>query len=250
MLYLTFVTYRRNESTIFGSNKTMNNLPKLKTILGFCVQLHPIALYLLGYLDAKESFLVLGVSYLIYALFIQVKMGYAFVFDLTRLQFPKKKNAFEKTTSALGYFVGYCIVLFIWLFLYLFFFALMYDAIARGIDYDAPTIWEGSSGSLLIRTLIINGLFFLISDAIDFWKYVKAYKLEHHDMMRSIFLNLQLQTGNKWTMIPIFWFLFFWALFIFLVTAMAFEWAIVSFLFFDIGFSYLKMLEKKKNDFY
>ena len=100
-------------------------------------------------------------------------------------------------------------MLFIWLFLYLFFFALMYDAIARGIDYDAPTIWEGSSGSLLIRTLIINGLFFLISDAIDFWKYVKAYKLEHHDMMRSIFLNLQLQTGNKWTMIPIFWFLLF-----------------------------------------
>ena len=82
------------------------------------MQLHPIALYLLGYLDAKESFLVLGVSYLIYALFIQVKMGYAFVFDLTRLQFPKKKNAFEKTTSALGYFVGYCIVLFIWLFLF------------------------------------------------------------------------------------------------------------------------------------
>ena len=40
----------------------MNNKPQLKNIIGFCAQLHPIALYLLGYLDAKESFLVLAVS--------------------------------------------------------------------------------------------------------------------------------------------------------------------------------------------
>jgi len=232
------------------TEKLANNKPTIKNILGFCVQFHPIALYLLGYLDAKESFLVLGVSYLIYALFIQVKMGYAFVFDLIHLQFPKKKNPFEKTSSAIGYFIGFVVILLIWLFLYLIYFALMYDAIARGINYDEPTIWEGASGKLLIRTLIINGIFFLISDAIDFWRYVKAYKLENHDMMRSLFLNLPLQTANKWTMFPIFWFLFFWAIFIFLITAMAFEMAIISFILFDLGFSYLKMLEKKKNNLY
>lgn len=174
-------------------------------------------------------------------------MGFAFVFDLVQLQFPKKSNSFEKASSAIGYFVGFVIILLIWLFFYLIYFALMYDAIARGIDYDAPTIWEGASGKVLIRTLIINGLFFIISDAIDFWKYAKAYKLENHDMMRSIFLNLQLQTGNKWTMFPIFWFLFFWAIFIFLIIGMAFEMAIISFILFDVGFMYLKALEKRKN---
>lgn len=213
------------------------------------MQLHPIVLYLLGYLDAKESFLVLGVSYLIYALFIQVKMGYAFVFDLKYLQFPTKKNSLEKASSAIGYFVGFVIVLLIWLFLYLIYFALMYDAIARGTGYDEPSIWGQTSGKLLIRTLIINGIFFLISDAIDFWRYVKAYKLENHDMIRSMSLNLPLQAANKWNIFPIIWFLIFWAIFIFLLSAMAFEMAIISFILFDVGFSYLKMLEKKKNGF-
>lgn len=220
--------------------------PWFKRSIDLLMQCHPIILLLLGYMDAQESFLVLALSYLSHALFIQVKMGFAFWFDMNRIAFPKKESATAKISSATGYFIGFVLVLFIWLFLYLIYFALMYDAVTRSRDFDGPSIWEGAGGSILIRTMLINGCYFLVADAISFRVFVKNYRIENHDMMRSIFLNVPFQQMNKWNAFPLFWFLFFWALFIFLLSAMAFEVAIISFFVFDIGFILLKGLEKRK----
>lgn len=220
--------------------------PWFRRSIDLLMQCHPIVLLLLGYMDAQESFLVLALSYLSHALFIQVKMGYGFWFDMTQMAFPKKLTTSAKVSSAVGYLIGFLIVLCIWLFMYLIYFALMYDAVARSRNFDGPTIWEGASGSILIRTMLINACYFLMADAISFRAYVKNYRAEKHDLMRSIFLLVPFQQMNKWNALPLFWFLFFWALFIFLLSAMAFEVAIISFFVFDIGFILLKGLEKRK----
>ncbi len=50
-------------------------------VVSLIMKLHPVILFLLGWLDSKESFLVLILGYLIYALRIQVIMGISFVYD-------------------------------------------------------------------------------------------------------------------------------------------------------------------------
>lgn len=219
---------------------------RFRQIMAIAMQCHPIVLLLLGYMDAQESFLVLALSYLSHALFIQVKMGYGFWFDMTQMAFPKKPTTSAKVSSAIGYLIGFVIVLFIWLFIYLIYFTLMYDAVTRSRDFDGPTIWEGASGSILIRTMEINACYFIVAEALSFRSYVKNYRIEKHDLMRSIFLNVPFHQLNKWNGFPLFWFLFFWAMFIFLLSARAFEVAIISFFVFDIGFTLLKALEKRK----
>lgn len=220
--------------------------PWFKRSIDLLMQCHPIVLLLLGYMDAQESFLVLALSYLSHALFIQVKMGYGFWYDMTQISFPKKPTTSAKVSSALGYLIGFVIVLFIWLFIYLIYFALMYDAVTRSRDFDGPTIWEGANGSILIRTMLINAGYFIVADALSFRMFVKNYRIEKHDLMRSIFLNVPFHQLNKWNGFPLFWFLFFWAMFIFLLSARAFEVAIISFFVFDIGFILLKGLEKRR----
>lgn len=216
--------------------------------LSLLMKLHPVILFLLGWLDSKESFLVLILGYLIFALRIQAQMAISFVYDYKlRVLQSINRSKFSKFGSAISYLIGFLIVLFIWLFIYLIFFGLYYDSVARQYDYGAPGPFDGESGRLLIQTLWINGIYFFCLELLHLRKIVREMTPEKHDMMRAIFLNVPLQNANKWSVFPMVWMMVFSAGFIFLVTARAFQGAILLYFIFDVGFTFLKRLEKRKN---
>lgn len=218
-------------------------------VVSLIMKLHPVILFLLGWLDSKESFLVLILGYLIFALRIQIAMGISFVYDynLHVLQ-AIGRSTLSKFGSALSYIIGFAIVLAIWLFIYLIFFGMYYDSVVRQYAYGGPGPFDGESGRLLVQTLWINGIYFLILEGIHLRKLVKELTPQKHDLMRAIFLNVPLQNGNKWSVFPMVWLMICSAGFIFLCTARAFQGAIILYFIFDVGFTFLKRLEKRKNN--
>lgn len=212
------------------------------------MKLHPVVLFLLGWLDSKESFLVLILGYLIHALRIQVAMGISFVYDY-KLHVLRAVNRTigSKIGSAISYFIGFVLVLAIWLFVYLIFFGLYYDSVARQYPFGGPGPFDGESGRLLIQTLWINGIYFLLLEAIHVRKTVRETTPQNHDIMRAVFLGVPLLNMNKWSAFPMIWLMICSAGFIFLCAARAFEAAIIFYFIFDLGFTFLKRLEKRKN---
>ena len=219
-----------------------------REVVSFLVKLHPVILFLLGWLDSKESFLVLILGYLIYALHIQVAMGISFAYDYKlHVLWAVNRTVGSKIGSAISYFIGFTIVLAIWLFVYLIFFGLYYDSVARQYPFGGPGPFDGESGRLLIKTHWINRIKFVLQAVIYFGKNVKELTPEKQDIMRSIFLGVPLLNMNKWSAFPMIWIMVFSAGFIFLCTARAFQGAIILYFIFDIGFTFLKRLEKRKN---
>lgn len=212
------------------------------------MKLHPVVLFLLGWLDSKESFLVLILGYLIYALRIQAAMGVSFVYDY-KLHVLKAVNRSvgSKVGSAISYFIGFAFVLAVWLFVYLIFFGLYYDSVARQYPFEGPGPFGGESGRLLIQTLWINGLYFLFVEGMELRRTIRELTPERHDLMRAIFLGVPLVHMNKWSVFPMAWLMICSAGFIFLCAARAFQAAIIGYFIFDIGFTFLKRLEKRKN---
>ena len=217
-------------------------------VVSLIMKLHPVILFLLGWLDSKESFLVLILGYLIYALRIQVIMGISFVYDYKlHVLGAVNRTMGSKIGSAISYFIGFAIVLAIWLFVYLIFFGLYYDSVARQYPFGGPGPFDGESGRLLIQTLWINGIYFLLLEAIHVRKAVREMTPQNHDIMRAIFLGVPLLNMNLWSAFPMIWVMICSAGFIFLCTARAFQEAIIFYFIFDIGFTFLKRLEKRKN---
>lgn len=214
-------------------------------------KLHPIILFALGWMDAKESFLVLVLGYLLFALRIQAWMGFVFVFDYKYFVWrnPARSIA-SRLFSAVGYLLGFVIVLFIWLFVYLIFFGLYYEAVAKQYPFEGPGPFDGASGQLLIQTLWINGIYFFVLEVIHVVKRIKEYRIENHDMMKAIFLDVPMQRLNKWSALPIAWLMLFSFTFIFMLTGRAFALAMLLYFIFDVGFTFLKRLEKRKNGVY
>ncbi|MGV3612766.1 MAG: hypothetical protein ACO1N0_17530 [Fluviicola sp.] len=212
------------------------------------MKLHPVILFLLGWLDSKESFLVLVLGYLIYALRIQASMGVSFVYDY-KLHVLKAVNRSlgSKVGSAISYFIGFVFVLAVWLFVYLIFFGLYYDSVVRQYEYGGPGPFDGEAGRLLIQTLWINGIYFLFAEGMALRRTVKQLTPEKHDLMRAIFLGVPMVKMNKWSAFPMIWLMIFSAGFIFLVAGRAFQAAIILYFIFDIGFTFLKRLEKRKS---
>lgn len=214
------------------------------------MKLHPVILFLLGWLDSKESFLVLILGYLIYALRIQAAMGVSFVYDYKlRVLKAVNRSVGSKVGSAISYFIGFAFVLAVWLFIYLIFFGLYYDSVARQYPFEGPGPFDGESGRLLIQTLWINGIYFLIVEGMALRRTVKQLTPEKHDLMRAIFLGVPMVNMNKWSAFPMIWLMICSAGFIFLCAARAFEAAIIGYFIFDIGFTFLKRLEKRKQSF-
>lgn len=212
------------------------------------MKLHPVILFLLGWLDSKESFLVLILGYLIYALRIQAAMGVSFVYDYKlRVLKAVNRTVGSKVGSAISYFIGFVFVLAVWLFIYLIFFGLYYDSVARQYPFEGPGPFDGESGRLLIQTLWINGIYFLIVEGMALRRTVKKLTPEKHDLMRAIFLGVPMVNMNKWSAFPMIWLMICSAGFIFLCAARAFEAAIIGYFIFDIGFTFLKRLEQRKN---
>lgn len=219
-----------------------------REVISLIMKLHPVILFLLGWLDSKESFLVLILGYLIFALRIQAAMAISFVYDykLRVLRSTDRSNV-SKFGSAVSYLIGFAFVLSIWLFVYLIFFGLYYDSVARQYTFGGPGPFDGESGRLLIQTLWINGIYFLFMEAVHLRKWIRELTPEKHDMMRAIFLGVPLLTMNKWSAFPMIWLMISSAGFIFLCTARAFQAAIILYFIFDLGFTFLKRLEKRKN---
>ncbi|WP_341899870.1 hypothetical protein [Fluviicola taffensis] len=216
-------------------------------VVSLIMKLHPVILFLLGWLDSKESFLVLILGYLMFALRIQAAMAISFIYDYQlRVLKAIGRSTGSKIGSALSYLIGFLIVLCIWLFIYLIFFGLYYDSVARQYAFGGPGPFDGESGRLLIQTLWINGIYFLVLEVIHLRKMVKELTPEKHDLMRAIFLNVPLQNLNKWSAFPMIWLMICSAGFIFLCTARAFHGAIILYFIFDIGFTFLKRVEKRK----
>ncbi|AEA43254.1 hypothetical protein [Fluviicola taffensis] len=217
-------------------------------VVSLLMKLHPVILFLLGWLDSKESFLVLILGYLIFALRIQVEMAISFVYDYKlHILHSINRSSLSKVGSAISYLIGFLFVLCVWLFIYLIFFGLYYDSVARQYTYGEPGVFDGESGSLLIQTLWINGIYFLILEILHLRKEVKEMTPAKHDLMRAMFLNVPMQNLNKWAAFPMIWLMIFSAGFIFLCTARAFQGAIILYFIFDVGFTFLKRLEKRKN---
>ncbi len=214
-------------------------------------KLHPIILFAIGWMDAKESFLVLVLGYLLFALRIQAWMAFVFGFDYKHFVWLKtERSLVSKLFSAFGYLIGFVIVLFIWLFVYLIFFGLYYEAVAKQYPFEGPGPFDGPSGEILIQTLWINGVYFLFVEILHVRKCIQHYRMENHDMMKAIFLDVPMQRLNKWSAFPLFWLLLFSFAFIFLLTGHAFGLAIILYFVFDLGFTFLKRLEKRKNGVY
>lgn len=212
------------------------------------MKLHPVVLFLLGWLDSKESFLVLILGYLIYALRIQAAMGFSFVYDYKLYVLRAlNRSVGSKIGSAVSYFIGFVFVLAVWLFIYLIFFGLYYDSVARQYPYDGPGPFDGESGRLLIQTLWINGIYFLFAEGMQLRREIRETTPQNHDIMRAIFLGVPLTNMNKWSAFPMIWLMVCSAGFIFLCAARAFQGAIIFYFIFDIGFTFLKRLEKRKN---
>jgi hypothetical protein len=214
------------------------------------MKLHPVVLFLLGWLDSKESFLVLVLGYLIYALRIQAAMGVSFVYDYKlHVLNAVNRSVGSKVGSAISYFIGFAFVLAVWLFIYLIFFGLYYDSVARQYPFEGPGPFDGESGRLLIQTLWINGIYFLFAEGMALRRTVKQLTPEKHDLMRAIFLGVPMVNMNKWSAFPMIWLMICSAGFIFLCAARAFEAAIIGYFIFDIGFTFLKRLEIRRNGF-
>lgn len=217
-------------------------------LISIGMKLHPIILFALGYLDAKESFLVLVLGYLIYALRIQAWMAISFIVDYKhRVWLSVSRTPWSKFSSACSYVIGFLVVLCIWLFIYLIFFGLYYDAVARQYNFDGPGPFDGPSGRILVRTLWINGIYFVVLEVLHLRKMYRDLTPEKVDIMRVIFLNVPMQTMNKWSAFPMIWLMLFSFLFIFLCTGRAFQAAIILYFIYDIGFTFLKRLELRKN---
>lgn len=131
----------------------------IREIAGVLFKLHPLLLLAFDQLNTGEAFLTLVVSYLIMALFYTVKMAHSIGYDFVTIQLAKKTSVFARIGTVLGHTVGVLIVLFIHLFLYLLFFGLLFDAIQRPLYPNS--VFDGESGAILIRTLFINGVWFL-----------------------------------------------------------------------------------------
>lgn len=216
-------------------------------VISLLMKLHPVILFLMGWLDSKESFLVLILGYLIFALRIQVAMAISFVYDYKLHVFHSiSRSSLSKVGSAISYLIGFLFVLCVWLFIYLIFFGLYYDSVARQYTYGGPGVFDGESGRLLIQTLWINGIYFVFLEILHLRKEVKEMTPAKHDLMRAMFLNVPMQNLNKWAAFPMIWLMVFSAGFIFLCTARAFQGAIILYFIFDVGFTFLKRLEKRK----
>ena len=218
-----------------------------REVVSLIMKLHPVILFLLGWLDSKESFLVLILGYLLFALRIQVEMAISFIYDykLVVLQ-AINRSKLSKFSSAISYLIGFAFVLCVWLFIYLIFFGIYYDSVARQYTYGGPGPFEGESGRLLIQTLWINGIYFLILEILHLRKWVKEMTPAKHDLMRAVFLKVPLLTLTRWSAFPMIWLMICSAGFIFLVSARAFQAAISFYFIFDLGFTFLKRLEKRK----
>jgi hypothetical protein len=224
------------------------NRPWLEDLVALIFKAHPVVLYMLGWLNANESFLVLILGYLIFALRIQAWSAYSFYFDYkTRVWTNAEKGIWAKLLSAIGYLLGFIFVCSFWLFIYLIFFGIYFDAVVRQIPMGEPGIFDGESGRILIQTLWINGIFFLLLETIHLVKQIRRNSIRTFEFARALMLDTPVQSMNKWSALPMFWLIFCSMGFIILLSGMAYEAAIGLYFIFDIGFTFFKRLERRKN---
>lgn len=209
-------------------------------------KLHPVLLMSLGLLDSNETFLVLVLSYFMMAVFSQLKATYTFGYYCIAIEFPKHPSIAAKTLQAFFYLIGWLFMLLFTSFIYLIFFGLMYDSVERQ-DYPA-TIFDGASGAILARTLLINAGYFFLVELVRFVKEIRTYSAKEHPLMTTFSFGIDLQVRNKWRTFHIVWLMVFFAFFILMCTGFAFKTAIYSFFVFDIGYLFLRRLDDRKNN--
>lgn len=213
----------------------------VREITSILFKLHPIILLAFNQLDSGETFLTLVVSYLIMALFYSVRMVHAIGYHLFIIQFPKQPRILAKSGSVFGHTIGILILLFIHLFVYLIFFGLLFDAVERPMYPDS--VFDGAAGQVLIRTLLINGIWFFTIELLSFIRHVRNHTPERNNVGASIFWGVDFMEKNRWRNIRIFWLMLFFMFFILMCTGFAFHLAIGSFFVFDIGYIFFHRMQ-------
>jgi hypothetical protein len=205
----------------------------LREIVSMLFKLHPIALLLLGWLDLNETFLVLVVGYLAAGIVSLVKSSFVLGYDCFRIQFPLLPTIEKKIAEVVLYGFGWVIMLFYSSFLMLLFFSLLYDSVERQ-DYNS-SIFDGKDGTVLARTLLINGSYFLLIEVLQFGRFVHNYSPEKHNVLTAYAFGFDFRHSSKWTTGRLVWLMVFFAFFLLMSTGFAFRVAIFSFFVFDLG---------------
>jgi hypothetical protein len=218
-------------------------------LIAWLFKLYPVLLFFLGWINANESFLVLIVSYLAFAIRLQCWMAFNFFKEYKeRVWLPYPNRIAYKISGAFEYILGFFLVFSIWMFLYLIFFGLFYDAVDRQ-NYGIETgLFYGEKGDALRHILLINGFYYTIREFFLLRKQIIQARHKSANLIQSMLLNINIEHFDKWSTFPLIWFMLSMFIFIFLCTARAFQTAIVFYFFFDLVFTFLKRLEARKQN--
>lgn len=218
-------------------------------LIAWLFKLYPVLLFFLGWINANESFLVLIVSYLAFAIRLQFWMAFNFIKEYKeRVWTPNADQIARKISGAFEYIFGFFLVFTIWMFLYLIFFGLFYDAVDRQ-NYGIETgLFYGKKGDTLRHVLLINGFYYTTREFFLLRKQIIQSRNKSANLIQSMLLNINIQHFDKWSTFPLVWFMLSMFLFIFLCTARAFQAAILFYFFFDLVFTFLKRLEARKHN--
>lgn len=218
----------------------------LRELTGLLFKLHPIILLALGLLDANETFLVLVVSYLAAGIVSLAKSTFVLGYDCFRVQLPLIPTVDKKIGEVVLYLLGWVLMLFFSGLLLLLFFGLLYDSVERQ-EYPG-SIFDGKEGAVLMRTLLINGLYFLLTELLQLVRFIRHYRPEETNVWSAYLFGLNIRRWNKWAGWICAWMFVSFAFFLFMCTGGAFRLAIFSFFVFDVVLALLLRLAERKRE--
>lgn len=210
---------------------------KIFTLLGRILFLvYPAILYLLGYLDPDESFLLVLVSQLVFALRLVVWVPIALSMDYALKNSSKHSNT-NGFSYVLGGLFGVCLMLFVD-FLY---FGILYSCFESNVNPlgESISVFDGENKELLLKSLLFNFLFFLFLEMLELIKQVRSYRQKYISLTDVFLFNYPFSTltlKKSWAMM---WFLFGFAMVLFFCSARQFEYAMYFFIGFDAVWQHL-----------
>lgn len=201
-----------------------------KIIIRLIFLVYPAVLYFLGYLDTDESFLLILVSQLAFSLrlFIWVPIAIS-------MNYVKNRTLARIKINGFSYFLGGILVVFMMLFVNLIYFGILYSCFESNVDPlgESISVFDGHNNELLIKSLTINFIFFLFLEILELIRQIRSFDQKLIILTDVFIFNYPFSTltlKKSWAMI---WFLFGFAIVLFLCTARQFEYAIYFFIGFD-----------------
>lgn len=210
---------------------------KIFTLLGRILFLvYPAILYFLGYLDPDESFLLILVSQLAFALRLVVWIPIALSMDYTL-----KKASNYTNPNGFSLVLGGLFGVFLMLFLDFLYFGILYSCFESNVNPlgENISVFDGENKALLLKSLLFNFLFFLFLEILELIKQVRSFRQKSISLTDLFLFNYPFSTltlKKSWAMM---WFLFGFAMVLFLCSARQFEFAIYFFIGFDAVWQHL-----------